>query len=266
VGVDDTFDLIPLRLHFVAKAPIHFPQGSAANLLRGVLGAWIMKTVPDSYTRRFAPEYAGGPSGLRQAPRPFVFRAAHLAGVSIAAGASFEFGINLFEARDEAVDLFAQAFETRFGPAVIKTREPLRLPVTYEGRPAGRLRIRFLTPTTVKGAVNNSSAEFGPLLSRIRDRTSTLRALYGSGPLELDFRSLGERAARVRMTRCELQQIEIDRTSRATGYTHPLGGFIGVAEYQGELGEFLPYLEIARWTGVGRQTVWGNGEIAWETF
>jgi hypothetical protein len=68
------------------------------------------------------------------------------------------------------------------------------------------------------------------------------------------------------MTRCDLQQIEIDRTSRATGYTHPLGGFIGVAEYQGELGEFLPYLEIARWTGVGRQTVWGNGEIAWETF
>jgi hypothetical protein len=266
VGVEDTFDLIPLRLHFVAKAPIHFPQGSAANLLRGVLGAWIMKTAPDSYTRRFAPEFAGGPSGLRQAPRPFVFRAAHLAGVSIAAGTPFEFGINLFETRDEAVDLFARAFETRFGPTVIATREILKLPVTYEGPPACRLRIRFLTPTTIKGAVNISGPEFGPLLSRIRDRTSTLRALYGSGPLELNFRSLGERAAQVRMTRCELHQIEIDRTSRATGYTHPLGGYIGVAEYEGELGEFLPYLEIARWTGVGRQTVWGNGEIACETF
>jgi hypothetical protein len=200
---------------------------------------------------------------LRQAPRPFVFRAAHLAGVSIAAGTSFEFGINLFETRDEAVDLFARAFETRFGPTTVDVPGTLRLPVTYEGPPADRLRITFLTPTTVKGG---DGAEFGPLLSRIRDRTSTLRALYGSGPLELDFRSLGERAARVRMTRCELQQIEVDRTSRATGYTHPLGGFIGVAEYQGELGEFLPYLEIARWTGVGRQTVWGNGEIAWETF
>jgi hypothetical protein len=264
VGVEDTFDLIPLRLHFVAKAPIHFPQGSAANLLRGVLGAWLMKTAPDSYARRFAPEYAGGPSGLRQAPRPYVFRAAHLAGVSIAAGTSFEFGINLFETRGEAVDLFARAFETRFGPTVVETREILRLPVTYGGPQADRLRIRFLTPTTVKGA--GSGAEFGPLLSRIRDRTSTLRALYGSGPLEMDFRALGERAARVPMTRCELRHIEVDRTSRATGYTHPLGGFIGVAEYQGELGEFLPYLEIARWTGVGRQTVWGNGEIAWETF
>jgi hypothetical protein len=261
-----TFDLIPLRLHFVAKASIHFPQGSAANLLRGILGAWLMKTAPDSYARRFAPEYAGGPSGLRQAPRPFVFRAANLAGVSIAAGTAFEFGVNLFETRDEAVDLFARAFEDRFGPTNIETREPLHLPVTYKGPPADRLRIRFLTPTAIKGAVNGSGAEFGPLLSRIRDRTSTLRALYGSGPLELDFSALGERAARVKMTRCELQHIEVDRTSRATGYTHPLGGFIGVAEYQGELSEFLPYLEIARWTGVGRQTVWGNGEIAWETF
>jgi hypothetical protein len=30
------------------------------------------------------------------------------------------------------------------------------------------------------------------------------------------------------------------------------------------MAEFLPYLEAARWTGVGRQTVWGKGEIAVE--
>ena len=34
-----------------------------------------------------------------------------------------------------------------------------------------------------------------------------------------------------------------------------------VAEYQGDTGEFLPILEAARWTGVGRHCVWGNGEI-----
>lgn len=262
-----TFDLIPLRLRFVAPPAIQFPQVSASNLLRGVLGAWLMKTAPDDYARRFAPEYAGGPSGLRQAPRPFAFRAAHLAGVSIASGAPFEFGINLFETRNEAVDLFERAFEARFGPSVIESRETLRLPVLCNGTHAAtesqRLRIKFLTPTTIKGG---NGPEFGPMLSRIRDRTSTLRALYGDGPLEVDFRALGERARQVRMTRCDLKQIDVDRTSRATGYTHPLGGFIGSAEYEGEIGEFLPYLEIARWTGVGRQTVWGNGEIAWETY
>jgi hypothetical protein len=263
-----TFDLIPLRLRFVSPPAVRFPPYSAANLLRGVLGATLMKTSPDDYARRFAPEYAGGPSGLRQAPRPFVFRAAHLADVSIAAGAPFEFGINLFETRDEAVDLFARAFEARFGHTVILSREILQLPMTHTAPETKRLRIKFLTPTTIKGGDGPEfgSPQFGPMLARIRDRTSTLRALYGDGPLEMDFQAMGERARQVRMTRCELQHIEVDRTSRATGYTHPLGGFIGVAEYEGDLGEFLPYLEIARWTGVGRQTVWGNGEIAWETF
>jgi hypothetical protein len=45
-----------------------------------------------------------------------------------------------------------------------------------------------------------------------------------------------------------------------------LGGFVGVAEYEGDLNEFFPYLEIARWTGVGRQTVWGKGEINCEAY
>ena len=67
------------------------------------------------------------------------------------------------------------------------------------------------------------------------------------------------------MTRCEIQHVDAERTSRATGQTHSLSGFTGSAEYEGEIAEFIPYLEIARWTGVGRQTVWGKGEIAWET-
>jgi CRISPR-associated endoribonuclease Cas6 len=103
--------------------------------------------------------------------------------------------------------------------------------------------------------------EFGILFGRLRDRISTLRALYGPGPLEIDFRGMGERAAQVRMTRCELQRSEVDRLSSRTGQRHPLGGFVGEAQYEGELGEFLPYLRAGKWTGVGRQTVWGKGEI-----
>jgi hypothetical protein len=72
---------------------------------------------------------------------------------------------------------------------------------------------------------------------------------------------MGERASAVKMTRCEIQDVDAERVSRNTGQRHSLGGFIGVAEYEGELGQFLPYLEIGRYTGVGRQTVWGKGEI-----
>ena len=47
-----------------------------------------------------------------------------------------------------------------------------------------------------------------------------------------------------------------------TGQVHPIGGFVGEAEYEGELGEFVPYLKAGKWVGVGRQTVWGKGEIS----
>ncbi|MCU1257176.1 MAG: hypothetical protein JWO80_61, partial [Bryobacterales bacterium] len=45
-----------------------------------------------------------------------------------------------------------------------------------------------------------------------------------------------------------------------------IGGFLGTAEYEGELAEFLPYLQAAKWTGVGRQSVWGKGEISVESW
>ena len=127
---------------------------------------------------------------------------------------------------------------------------------------AGRVRVRFVTPTELKTEHQVADRpEFGILFGRLRDRIGTLRALYGAGPLEIDFRAMGERAAAVRMTRCELQRNEVDRLSSRTGQRHSLGGFVGEAEYEGELGEFLPYLRLGKWVGVGRQTVWGKGEI-----
>ena len=106
------------------------------------------------------------------------------------------------------------------------------------------------------------------MFTRIRDRISTLRSLYGSGPLEIDFKAMGERAAAIRMTRCEIQNVGGGtRHSRATGTASRAQRlYVGFAEYEGDLTEFIPYLEIANYTGVGRQTVWGKGEISVETF
>ena len=99
------------------------------------------------------------------------------------------------------------------------------------------------------------------LFARAQDRVGTLRQLYGSGPLAIDFQAMRARAAGVRMTRCELQHVATGRRSSRTGRVHGIGGFVGMAEYEGALEEFLPYLEAARWTGVGRQCVWGKGEL-----
>jgi len=105
--------------------------------------------------------------------------------------------------------------------------------------------------------------EFSVLFGRLRDRLSTLRTLYGPGPLPIDFREAGERAAQISLTNCRLQWENVQRKSGRTGQTHPLGGFTGHAEYEGPLDEFVPWLRAARWVGVGRQTVWGKEMFGW---
>ena len=223
-----------------------------------------------AYARIFEPAAVGkGPSGLSDWPRPFVFRAAHLDGMTAGPEKDFWFDVNFFDVREAPVQYFVLAFRqlahTGLGPRrgraeLISAEHLANISILLDDRPADarRLRVEFKTPTELKGA---DRPEFGVLFARSRDRVSTLRALYGSGPLEIDFRAMGERANMVRMTRCELRHVDAERLSSKTGQVHGIGGFVGVAEYEGELGEFVPYLEAARWTGVGRQCVWGKGEL-----
>jgi hypothetical protein len=241
------------------------------------------------YARMFEPSALGsGPSGLADWPRPFVFRATHLDGRTIEPGETFHFDLNLFDVKPDAVAYlvlaFAQLAREGLGPgrsrveltgvsqldqngdaveaAFPKVPAPLELDLA-SSEPISRLRVRFLTPTELKsGQQLAGRPEFGILAARVRDRISTLRELYCDGPLDIDFRAFGERAARVRMTRCEVRQVDVLRRSSRTGQVHPIGGFVGEAEYEGGLGEFVPYLQAARWTGIGRQTVWGKGEIS----
>lgn len=273
--------MLALRFHFTACEEIHFPADSAANLFRGQLGKIMKRRTQDAYSRFFAPsiQASAGPSGLLDPPRPFVLRTSHLSGADFAAGDRFHVGVNLFDTSAGASELFAQilteVLSGGLGPGRGRAQldrvdglDPLRIPLTPDPDFVPRIRVRFLTPTELKGATD---PDFGVLIARIRDRASTLRALYGPGPLEIDFKEIGQRASRISMTRCDIEQIEQQRLSRSTGRWHPLGGFVGVAEYEGDshgpgLAEFIPFLEIARWTGVGRQTVWGKGEIAFEKF
>jgi len=60
----------------------------------------------------------------------------------------------------------------------------------------------------------------------------------------------------------ELGQVSVERRSSRTGQRHSIGGLTGFVEYDGNLTEFLPYLEAGSWTGVGRHCTWGNGQIA----
>ncbi len=239
-----------------------------------------------------------GPSGLADLPRPFVFRARHLDSVTVAAGSPFHFDLNLFDLNENAIAYlvlaFAQLAREGLGPGRKRVEltavsqldangdpatalydsgslrlhgsgSPLELSLDSPTEPVTHLRLRFVTPTELKSAQQIASRpEFGIVAARARDRLSTLRELYGAGPLDIDFRAFGERATQVRMTRCDIRHVDVVRRSSRTGQTHPIGGFTGEAEYEGDLTEFVPYLRAAQWTGIGRQTVWGKGQVAVE--
>jgi hypothetical protein len=256
------FRLYPLRLTFLARAPLSFPTGAASNRLRGAFGAILHKL---ECAPMFAPSFTDGPSGLVDQPRPFVFRAAHLDGKSIAAGETFHFDFHWFDLRRPSLDTAIGALGELTDTDLIEVggaEKPIELCLDPAGNPVNRITVRFETPTELKaGGLTVDRPEFGVLAARIRDRVSTLRALYDSGPLMLDFREFGERAEHVRMTRCNTHHVEMSRRSGRTGQVHSLGGFVGEAEYEGDLTEFIPYLRAAYWTGVGRQTAWGKGAI-----
>jgi hypothetical protein len=263
-----TFIVRSLRFRFVAQDPLFFPAHKPGNILRGAFGL-ILRDVagPRDYARLFEPEpLTNGPSGLANLPRPFVFRAAHLDGRHINSGEHFDFGVNLFTKDPWPVPHFEAAFRQLaihgLGPGRGKAtlislgQETLELPLTPT--PAETVTVEFVTPTDLKGA---DTPHFPILMARLRDRIANLSAHYGNGPLDIDFRGLAAQTGAIALVTADLHKVDAQRTSSRTGQTHPLSGFVGSATYSGNLTPFMPYLEIGQHTGVGRQTVWGKGEL-----
>ncbi|HMD70383.1 MAG TPA: CRISPR system precrRNA processing endoribonuclease RAMP protein Cas6 [Bryobacteraceae bacterium] len=285
-----TFEFFRFRFHFRALDALFFPPGKSTNVLRGAFGTLLRGTAtPAEYARLFRPGTALGrsPSGLADWPRPFVFRASHLDALHVPVNGGFFVDVHVFDLHTPALPLFRTAFaqlavqgmgpgrgradlvgvdrldlEDHATPAADSLTGPTAITLDPEPNPSGRVRVRFVTPTELKTAGHLAEQpDFPVLFGRLRDRISTLRSLYGTGPLDLDFHGMAERAAQVRMAACQLAWAHLERKSGRTGQVHPLGGFTGEAEYSGELAEFTPFLHAARWVGVGRHTVWGKGDL-----
>lgn len=245
-----------LRARFQAVDTVRFAEGMAGNTIRGALGTRLASNA-------FAPKSAGGPSGLADPPRPFVVRASRLDGQVVEAGAAFSFDIHLFASthREEFHHALGQLDRLAGGRIHLLTfdGEPIAID-TAPSLEARRVSIDFTSPAELKSGERIAERpEFPVLFARLRDRISTLRSLYGPGPLDIDFRVMADRAAGVTMSRCDIRTVERTRRSTRTGRSHSIGGFTGHAEYEGDLTEFIPYLRAGEWTGVGRQTTWGKG-------
>jgi hypothetical protein len=302
--------LFAYRFEFEAMEQVRFGRGLAGNTLRGAFGTLLRESACDarcpgprgcasrlecSYARLFEPACLDGPSGMADAPRPLVLRAAALDNSRFSPGERFAFDMHVFDVREpliaDVVPALTRIADAGLGGArskavlraafVLDRRRrpvacvfdgsrlriadhpgPIEIPLETERQGARRIHVRFVTPTELKsGGRVVDRPWFDVVATRARDRVSALSTLYGRGQLAIDFRGISERAQAVKMVDCEIEWHDVGRRSSRTGQKHDIGGFTGRAAYEGKLDEFLPFLEAAYWTGIGRQTVWGKGMV-----
>jgi hypothetical protein len=255
------------------------------------------------YPAVFRPAPADGSDRLskqQDLPRPFVFEPCPDGPEEYAPGARFEVGLTLFgERTNRLVPYFVAALRALSDRGLGSTRARLRVERVAADTPQGqqevfeassttvtpamdgarppqlmqsgdenvrRLRVRFLTPTTLKREgrfVERPS--FADLVCRVRDRVSTLAAFFGDGPIDVDFAGMTRAAEAVRTLECSTEWLHRTRRSSRTGDVHATSGFVGEAVYEGSLGPWMPLLRLGEAVHVGKYAVWGNGWIAVET-
>jgi len=130
-----------------------------------------------------------------------------------------------------------------------------------------QITVRFLTPTSLKweGAPVRRP-EFHHLFKRVRDRLNALSVFYGPGPIDADFKGLGEAAEKVRTIKSDIHWVDRYRTSSKTHQRHELSGFTGSCTYEfPSLKSGISNVELLEWLAcgelihAGRHTAWGNG-------
>ena len=281
------FSVLPARIEFEAQDRLELPAGKESNLFRGAFGAALRRICcghagpgdhdPCTYARFFEPRWPAGPSGYRYAPRPFVLRS-QATTCPIAPGGTFSVEFILFDPHQPPWRLLEDAFASAATEGFGRTRARARLTALHiseggclplTGEPAsGTLRLRFVTPTELKesGSVVDEP-RFPTLIHRLAERVRALGCLYqGWAAGGWNQKDLILEAEAVKLTNWEWVRSDAFRRSSSNGQVHSIGGFTGSAEYAGPIGKFLPLLEIGRWVGVGRQTVWGKGQIRVEHF
>ena len=132
---------------------------------------------------------------------------------------------------------------------------------------AGRLRIRFCTPTTLRaqGQVVRQPS-FSVLIHRLIERLERLNHGFGDGllnclPADRQARNdLLRRADAIRLADDRTRFITVHGYSDRTRSHTNLSGFVGWADYEAEdFAPFLPLLRWGEWTHVGNHAVKGNG-------
>ena len=273
------FKLASLEMRMRARTCLSFLDWRAGNYFRGQFGitarglccpancpgAATCELRKDChYANLFEPvPLVAGPSGFANLPRPFVLRTEELNGKTFQPGDVFQIRMHLF-GNNQALPLIELTFRNLERMELLEMKV---VPVSIELTPqaCSSVTLQFLTPTEIKWKEKIlHEPQFPALISRIRDRIAALSTFYGDGAPDWDYKNLADKSEAIRLVNNNVEMAYAERRSSRTGQRHGLGGFVGLATYEGDLANFIQLLRVAEWTGVGRHTPWGNGAIRLE--
>ncbi|MEA3361640.1 MAG: CRISPR system precrRNA processing endoribonuclease RAMP protein Cas6, partial [Thermodesulfobacteriota bacterium] len=125
-----------------------------------------------------------------------------------------------------------------------------------------KLKITIETPLRLK-FTNRLSAElpFHVLVRTMLRRVSSLFNYYGDGEPDLDYRGMVKRAEGVHILNSNLHWFDWRRYSSRQDKSMLMGGMIGSIIYEGEIGDYLPLMDLCSQFHLGKQTSFGLGKI-----
>ncbi|NMC72957.1 MAG: CRISPR system precrRNA processing endoribonuclease RAMP protein Cas6 [Geobacteraceae bacterium] len=236
-----------------------------------------------------------GQNRIAAPPHPYVIEPPLATETRFRAGEGFDFSLLLFGAVNESLPYFIYAFET-MGEAGIGSRvagkragfrlervqcggttvydgatrtlvmphslKKLAVPAVNAAEASGAVCVRLLTPLRLKsGNAFTAELPFHVLVRAMLRRISSLFAAYGDGEPPLDYRGLVAAAQGVEAVESSLRWHDWERWSGRQEQTMLMGGLLGTITYEGEIGPFLPLLELSRQLHLGKQTAFGLGKI-----
>ncbi|SPD73008.1 conserved hypothetical protein [uncultured Desulfobacterium sp.] len=250
------------------------------------------------YTLVFETKHAlNSPKGFRLSapPHPFVIVPPLTEETRFKSGSSFDFDLLLFGEVNHSIAYFIYAFDqigkTGIGKRVngkggrfrlrqaekgadiiysdadrlIKANDPEEIslsPANQDDDSVSRVKISLVTPLRLKSD-NRLKADlpFHILVRAMLRRISSLFAFYDGGEPALDYRGMVERAKQVRIVDENLSWCDWRRYSHRQDQAMLMGGMAGSVTYEGQLGEYLPLMEISEKLHLGKQTAFGLGKV-----
>ena len=129
------------------------------------------------------------------------------------------------------------------------------------------ITLHFLTPTRIKHRGNLTKyMDFEIFIRNLLRRLSWLSELYCSERWDLDYATLLAQARYgVHTNSSRLWWCDLERYSARQNTRLKMGGFMGSITFEGELGEFLPFIKLGEYLHIGKGTAYGLGKYLIES-